>query len=234
MDALVNSSLLIVHRLKKSIDCQLSVVSCCQRRRGFTIIELLVVISLLGITTTLVSAAYLSFERRERVKTAALDLKSNLRFAQNKALTGDKGIPGSGEECAYGNTLVGWFVRLDTTGSSYEIVGTCQSSPGAETEFFRNTVRLPKGVSLTQISYAGASQPNLSLSGVNILFRPIDRGVYSFYPSPTPPFINADGNLNGLIEPVSSQESVRLTLNGFDTTYEVNIFTSGEINEKKL
>src|SRR3989344_5284442 len=82
--------------------------------KGFTIIELLIVMSLLGIATTLVSAAYLSFEKRERVKSAALDLKSNLRLAQNKALSGDKGISGTSEICGTSSTLVGWFVRIDT------------------------------------------------------------------------------------------------------------------------
>src|SRR3989344_9089026 len=156
MDALVNSSLLIVHRLKKSIDWQLSVVSCCQRRRGFTIIELLVVISLLGITTTLVSAAYLSFERRARVKSAALDLKSNLRLAQNKALSGDKGVPGTSESCPASDKLVGWFVRMDdSTNTSYQIVGACKDSSGVETEFSPKTYEYPEGVTLRQINYDG-------------------------------------------------------------------------------
>src|SRR3989344_245162 len=181
MDALVN-------RLTNSVNSY-------RRRFGFTIIELLIVMSILGIATTLVSAAYLSFEKRERVKSAALDLKSNLRLAQNKALSGDKGIQGSGEECPTTSTLVGWFVRLEENKNSYDIVGACQNSPVIEVEFATKTVNFPEGVSLTEIWYESKNVAfSQSLTEANLLFRPIDLGVYTFNPSthpitPTPPFI---------------------------------------------
>src|SRR3990167_2070667 len=198
---------------------------------GFTIIELLIVMSLLGIATTLVSAAYLSFEKRERVKSAALDLKSNLRLAQNKALSGDKGIPGSGEECPAGNTLVGWFIRLDKNGNSYDLAGSCQPPTGEDTEFAAKTIQLPEGISLRVITYHGVFDSDLQAT--NILFRPLEREVYAFR-EVTPPFIDNNGNLQELIVGEGDQESLQLTLSGFDTEYDVNISTSGEVNEKKL
>ncbi len=202
---------------------------------GFTIIELLIVMSLLGIATTLVSAAYLSFEKRERVKSAALDLKSNLRLAQNKALSGDKGISGTSEICDTSSTLVGWFVRINTGSPNYEVVGSCQTTSG-EVEFSTKTYEYPDGVSLTEINYVGAFSDNFENTVVNILFRPIEREVY-FFNSSTPPFLDGTGNINtaGLLEaPASSQISLRLRFEGFDTIYDVNISTSGEINEKKI
>jgi len=221
MDALVN-------RLTNSVNSY-------RRRFGFTIIELLIVMSILGIATTLVSAAYLSFEKRERVKSAALDLKSNLRLAQNKALSGDKGISGTGEECPFGNTLVGWFVRINT-GPSYEVVGSCQTATGEEA-FAAKTYEYPEGVSLTQIHYEGAFSGDLAAGTiVNILLRPIEREVY-FFNSSSPPFLDGTGNIitTGLLEaPASGQISLSLKLQGFDTIYDVNISTSGEINEKKI
>ena len=205
--------------------------------KGFTIIELLIVMSLLGIATTLVSAAYLSFEKRERVKSAALDLKSNLRLAQNKALSGDKGIAGSPatEICDTFSTLVGWFVRINTGSPNYEVVGSCQTTSG-EVGFSTKTYAYPDGVSLTHINYDGAYPEDFVNTTVNILFRPIEREVY-FFNSSSPPFLDGTGNIitTGLLEaPASGQISLSLKLQGFDTIYDVNISTSGEINEKKL
>src|SRR3990167_4917878 len=135
---------------------------------GFTIIELLIVISLLGIATTLVSAAYLSFEKRERVKSAALDLKSYLRLAQNKALSGDKGIAGSPatEICDTFSTLVGWFVSINTGSPNYEVVGSCQTTSG-EVGFSTKTYAYPDGVSLTHINYDGAYPEDFVNTTVN-------------------------------------------------------------------
>ena len=231
MDALVN-------RLNNS-------VNCCRRRFGFTIIELLIVMSLLGIATTLVSAAYLSFEKRERVKSAALDLKSNLRLAQNKALSGDKGIPGSPAQCNNtSQTLIGWFVRIDTDTTipvnNYEIMIACQNTPGDEEHYVFKNVDLPEGVSFTDFEYsndfviAGSFIPLNNTGLYKILFRTLDREIYVFDDSPS--FYDSDGNFNKLwgSTDVTGQIAFKLAINGFDTTYEVTAFTDGEINEKKL
>lgn len=202
--------------------------------KGYSIIELLIVMSLLGITTTLVSAAYLSFEKRERVKKAALDIKTDLRLAQSKALSGDKGITGTPQTCEASYTLVGWFLRFNPPpSSSYDIVGACQVSPGAETEFSVKNVKFPEGVTLTQIWYDGLADS--SLAGANILFRTLEREIYAFKLASTPPFLDASGNLRELIVGAGDQESVKLSLSDNNgTTWEITIFTNGEINEKKL
>jgi prepilin-type N-terminal cleavage/methylation domain-containing protein len=80
------------------------------RLPGFTLIELLIVIILFSMTTFIAAAAYLSFERDQRVKSAVLTLKNDLRFTQNKALSGDKNT--STNCTASARTLVGWYIQI--------------------------------------------------------------------------------------------------------------------------
>src|SRR4030043_2323054 len=92
---------------------------------AFTIIELLIVISILAFSVTLVSTSYLGFERRERIKSAALEMKNKIRAAQNKALSGDKGMIDEGDYCEDSSELVGWYVNIDPSESQsgYKMAG---------------------------------------------------------------------------------------------------------------
>ena len=58
--------------------------------KGFTLIELLVAMSITLLLAGGVVAAFNTFNDNQRVQQGAVTLKSNLRFAQNKAISGDK------------------------------------------------------------------------------------------------------------------------------------------------
>jgi len=205
--------------------------------------------SILGITISLVSAAFLSFERRERVKTAAFDLKSNLRLAQNKALAGDKGLP-NGSNCSTSQTLVGWYMSFDsTTPNQYEIWLSCQNNPGMEDAFLFNTIILPDEVNIVELRYHGKNAiidatPLWTFNHIIlVLFQPIGRDVYSYYgsadsgPSFAPPFYNSSGDINyATLVPLlpGNQEWMKVVLDGFGNQYEVFITAEGDIYEKKL
>lgn len=60
------------------------------KSKGFTLVELLVVISILLTLLSLGIASYTRFNRRQRLFQAALTLKSDLRFAQTKAISIEK------------------------------------------------------------------------------------------------------------------------------------------------
>ncbi|MBI3577581.1 prepilin-type N-terminal cleavage/methylation domain-containing protein [Candidatus Gottesmanbacteria bacterium] len=93
--------------------------------KGFTLLELLIAIAIALILASGIFAAYEKFNRRERVRQAAATLKNNLRFAQSKAINGQK--PESG--CTQ---LAGYTVTFAQ--SSYTIAAQCtQGTAGSIT-----------------------------------------------------------------------------------------------------
>lgn len=77
--------------------------------RGFTLIELVVVMAIMGLLFNLGVARYVDFNRRQSVITTGLKLKNDLRSIQQKALSGLKPITIPCTE------LSGYVVHLHTT-----------------------------------------------------------------------------------------------------------------------
>lgn len=69
--------------------------------KGFTLIELLIVIAIGLVLVTGIFAAYERFAKNQRLRQAAATLKNNLRFAQSKAVHGDKPSSGCSELAGY-------------------------------------------------------------------------------------------------------------------------------------
>ena len=146
--------------------------------RGFSLIELMVVISLFGISASLITASYLTFERNARVKNAATSIKNELRLVQNKATSGDKGPkdPVSGQTiCASTSTLGGWYIKLDSgagANTSFTIGGDCITGTG-EANFTdaqgvpQQVVQLPPDTKISSIACSGCT------SAVSFFFRPL-------------------------------------------------------------
>jgi prepilin-type N-terminal cleavage/methylation domain-containing protein len=105
--------------------------------RGFTLIEVVVSIGIILVVVGTVIANYNGFNNTQTLKQAALTLKNDLRFAQNKALSGEK--PTS--NCT---TLSGY--RVTFSGANYSIQAFCtpEGLAGAE-----STISLPNGISFT-------------------------------------------------------------------------------------
>ncbi len=214
--------------------------------KAFSLIELMVVLTLFGLATTLVSASYLKFERGQRLKGAALQLVSDLRYVQNKATEQDKGAKNGIETiCESTDTLGGWylFADADPTSSlgntSYLIGGDCITSPSEpnETLFYdsqqtQRTIKLPRDIRINRIFFAAGNftQP------VAVLFRPQKVGVtYHNGGATFPGFFMTDGKtldnpMPGL--PQSSQVTIELA-NSSEDFYWVVIQPSGEVNEVK-
>ncbi len=204
---------------------------------GFTMIELLIVLTILGVATTLISASYLGFEKRERVKSAALEVKNQIRFAQNRALSGDKGIPNDPAgfcDTSAGQTLVGWYVNVDTASqTSYFIAGDCLTS-STESTFAQKSTRLPDGVTITSLTYDNQNPP---ANKANILFRPLENGAYFFKLAGSAQFLksgSADTLDTGKLLGSIPQETVTIRIQGFNTTYDIEVKPTGEVNEKKI
>lgn len=118
-------------------------------KSGFTLIESLIVVSILGILLGIGIAAYNVFNRNQILSQTAKNIKEDLRLTQSKALSAKKdcGIC-KGADGVCGNTddivLDGWFVSF--TSNSYTVYGSCQGA-----QFGQKTVSLPNNVSLNPL-----------------------------------------------------------------------------------
>lgn len=200
--------------------------------KGFSLIELMVVVTLFGIAASLVTASYLTFERNQRLKNAAILLKNDLRLVANKATAGDKG---PGGVCPASSTLGGWYLYADfSAGSntSYKFGGDCVTG-AAETVFLERTVGLPQDTKINRIFY---DTGNLNLA-TTFFFRPLKSGV-SFHNGvfAPPDFFEADGiTLRNLMPGMPQTSWVTVEISNTDATrfYRVRVEITGEINEIK-
>lgn len=213
--------------LKLSNNFQLSTLPSTQLRAsnsqlksGFSFVELLVVIAILGLLLTITFASFSNFQKSTKLTNAALQLKSDLRYAQNKALAGDK----STTNCSVaGNTLVGWYLEINNNSNSYLINGICKNNLGFEVPetLAYKTPSLPNGVTAT----------NDEGGDIRVLFKTIEREVSIHDVSAAPYFYDASGSIQNL---VSSPFPFKITLTSTSGSYQVVIQPSGEISEKKL
>lgn len=188
-------------------------------QRAYTLIELMIVVTLIGLAVGLITTSYLGFERRQRVKNTALEIKNNIRLAQNSAHSGDKGFGPTKCDTEKREILVGWYVRLDKDLQTYSVSGYCKDESGVERKFGEQTFRLPQDVSISEID-AG--------NQVNVLYRPLSENA-TFHSSSD--FLDNNGKLQNLI----SAGQVTIDLAGpTPYKYQLIILPTGEINEKQL
>lgn len=106
------------------------------KRSAFTIIELLIAMSIMVLLFGIGVAKYVSFNQSQTIKQAAQKLKSDLRVVANKAITGEKNGCG---------TLDGYQVSFIS--GQYSISSACSGG----TFIAVNAVNLPTGVSFNPL-----------------------------------------------------------------------------------
>lgn len=226
-----------VHRIKKTVNCQRSTVNWELKLPAFSLIELMVVITLFGISASLITAGYLTFEKNQRVKNAALTLKNDTRLAQNKASSGDKGLGSLASETCNTDqkqTLVGWYVILTKNNNFYSIAGSCFISPDTDPRYVEKVfgwkdIPLPSGIYIKDLNYSVPKE------NIAILFRPISNGS-TFYVAPAyqgaPDFFNDSTGVSNALTPGGI---LTITLGRLDdnNSYLVKVSSTGEVNESK-
>ena len=96
-------------------------------QRGFTLIEILIVFTIIGVLTSLGIAAYASYNSLQVVQTSASDVGNMLTTARSRALSQVK--PST---CGT-NVLSGYQVDLSQSGSSYTLSAVCGSKQPMKT-----------------------------------------------------------------------------------------------------
>ena len=84
---------------------------------GYTLLELLMVVLIMGILVGLGAAGYRDFSRRQYITTAKQSITSGLRFAQSEASAGKKGACASGD-------FQGYIFDMQTSSFSISIACT--------------------------------------------------------------------------------------------------------------
>ena len=107
------------------------------RFKGYTLIELLVGISILAIIFGVGFASYREFARRQSISGILKVIKADLRLAQQLSLTGQKP---DGVVCT---TLVGYiFMRADSV--SYQLIADCTNA-----NHIIKTVSMPENTTIS-------------------------------------------------------------------------------------
>ena len=103
---------------------------------GFTIIELLISMSIMALLFGIGAAKYVSFNQSQTIKQAGQKLRNDLRVVANKAITGEKMTCG---------TLDGY--RVSFTSGQYLIAAACSGG----TFVAVNTLSLPSGITFNPV-----------------------------------------------------------------------------------
>lgn len=192
--------------------------------RGFTFIELLIVISLMAIVAAGVSAAFLNFEKRQRVKEAALMVKNEIRAFQNNATSG-KDI-----NCTTGK-LAGWFFGANVGSSTFFYGVHCDPFTIASYNASRKSINLPQGVTFRDMKYGPIGGSTVSVNPLYVFYRTLNAG-FSFHQGA--PFFDSDtGDLINLVGTVP-QDPATIILSGSGVTYGVIVMPSGEVYETPM
>lgn len=185
-------------------------------KQGYSIIELLVVVVIMGFLAALVIPSFSNFQQNQDLKLSAEEMKSNIRLAQSRSLSGSKGVT-----CAADDTLFGWYfaVRSGITENTYSIAGVCRSGTNDITVFNEELKRTKNSkVVISNVRIDGINQPS-QIFGV---FAPVS-GNISYYP------------VSFSAIPIIANQQVEVTLTNTsvsdpnDNTQKVVITRSGEV-----
>ncbi|KKR90387.1 hypothetical protein A2434_00625 [Candidatus Woesebacteria bacterium RIFOXYC1_FULL_41_14] len=89
--------------------------------KAYTLIEILVVLTIVGVLFTIGYVGYRDFGRRQALAGVAKTIQGDLRKAQQSAMSG---IKPTGFACANPQTLVGYFFQVASQ-TSYTIGASC-------------------------------------------------------------------------------------------------------------
>lgn len=165
-------------------------------KKGFTLIEIIIALIIITTASGFGIANYVRFHNDQMLKETGKTFVNNLRYAQKKALAGEKDT----QKCVVGTTslpLNGWCLSPQAGGSQYKIYGSC--GPKANLKTFPTigdiTVDLP---------------PNIKLrTTTKTLFQPLGQGP--LFPGSPPP-VQIEYCLENITAGVTTNQFYKVTL----------------------
>lgn len=127
-----------------------------QKPSAFTLIELIVVVVIILTLSGLGIVGYNKFNQRQVLIQAALNIRSDLRDAQNRASAGEKDT--SIVQCVTGD-LNYWAFEIDSSLTQYSIYGLC----GGSKKIKEKIVTLASGLKFS--------------ASATVLFKPLSSGT---------------------------------------------------------
>jgi type IV pilus assembly protein PilA len=149
-------------------------------KKGFTLVELLVVLAVIGVLATILLANYNNFGARQEVRNAAAELKTNLRKYQTFAISGQKNPTNltAGLGCNSHDRQLDHYEIVVSSPSTYNVNIVCHEvNPPHAVTTEPVTANVPWGPNVP-IAAVGAAGADCAPGGtVTIRFLPINEGV---------------------------------------------------------
>jgi type IV fimbrial biogenesis protein FimT len=149
--------------------------------RGFTITELLIVVTIAGILMAAALPAYNDFVRNQRVKTASFDVFSSLVYARSEAVTRNASVTVTP---AGGNWASGWTVtdiggtvlRSQEALTAITITGGVETATSTTRIVYSGTGRLSSAVTPIQVTATGTGITTRCIS-MDLSGRPVTKAA---------------------------------------------------------
>ncbi|MGI5826139.1 MAG: prepilin-type N-terminal cleavage/methylation domain-containing protein [Patescibacteria group bacterium] len=126
----------------------------CKKNFGFTLVELLVVVSVIGVLSSLGFISYVNFSRTQIIVQTIDKIISDLHLAQSLASNNQRPIdpsnPSNKDGLCGSYSLIGYSFLIEST-QTYSLAAVCGSTPPSETEI--NTVTIPSVVTLGPVGW---------------------------------------------------------------------------------
>lgn len=129
------------------------------KKNAFTLIEILVTLTITGLIFAFGYVSFRDFSRRQALLGIVRQVKGDLRFAQQAAISGDKP---SDPECSSSTVLTGYNFRV-VSPTNYTIEAVCAGATGGSVQI--------KSVDLT------SSETGIASSRNPILFKSLGQGT---------------------------------------------------------
>jgi prepilin-type N-terminal cleavage/methylation domain-containing protein len=142
--------------------------------RGYSLIELIVVVSILLILSAGVMVGYTNYNQNQQVRQAGLDLKTAFNLARSKALSGER------PPAITCDALDGYDVTWDSGSYTYNVEASCDIGSSRQTVF---THTIPSKFVITGMGTSIRFLPltqGVSPAGAHIVTISLGTVVYSF------------------------------------------------------
>jgi prepilin-type N-terminal cleavage/methylation domain-containing protein len=170
--------------------------------KGFTLVELLAAVLIIGLLTGAVLPIFSSYARRQNLSHAAKQLKTDIQAIKSQAISGVVSCVG----CAGEN----WGIHLLLGQSTYVIFSTTGFAYNSNTS--AKTKDLSSGVTISRIWVSGTTR-----NPVNILFERLNGAVSAHW----------DGGAS-----IPGEPDIRIELNLSGTTRYVRVDSGGKVYEE--